>query len=269
MWYISVYIFFALQVHSALLEACVECVRFQELPLIVVHQSFGTRSSHCCCSWMRGGGGGGGPLEGGSWDTQQQIQPNFRLESEDCACAALFNLNYLAVNKAQWDRAQTQGWVREQERGEGTLLASVCKNEIFISSSWIWIEATDDAENREPSIENPERTKKGINIYNHKNLAERSSAATALWQSTTPPKRKTISQCLLYGQLELKPSFGLNFNLLRLHSSFSTFSFCRQQDPEKTHKHTQKTLQTEETAQTEETEHRRQKTISAAIEKLV
>lgn len=60
------------------------------------------------------------------------------------------------------------------------------------------------------------RTEKGINIYNHKNLAERSSAATALWQSTTPPKRKTISQCLLYGQLELKPSFGLNFNLLRL-----------------------------------------------------
>lgn len=60
------------------------------------------------------------------------------------------------------------------------------------------------------------RTEKGINIYNHKNLAERSSAATAQWQSTTPPKRKTISQCLLYGQLELKPSFGLNFNLLRL-----------------------------------------------------
>lgn len=103
------------------------------------------------------------------------------------------------------------------------------------------------------------RTEKGINIYNHKNLAERSSAATAQWQSTTPPKRKTISQCLLYGQLELKPSFGLNFNLLRLRSSsFSSISFYRRQDSEKTHKHTaQKTLQTEETAQTED---RRQKT---------
>lgn len=103
------------------------------------------------------------------------------------------------------------------------------------------------------------RTEKGINIYNHKNLAERSSAATALWQSTTPPKRKTISQCLLYGQLELKPSFGLNFNLLRLRSSsFSSISFYRRQDSEKTHKHTaQKTLQTEETEQTED---RRQKT---------
>lgn len=28
----------------------------------------------------------------------------------DCACAALFNLNYLAVNKAQWDRDCRYGW---------------------------------------------------------------------------------------------------------------------------------------------------------------
>lgn len=66
-----------------------------------------------------GGGLEGGALQGGSSDTQQQIQPNFRLESEDCACAALFNLNYLAVNKAQWDRAQTQAWVRVREKGKG------------------------------------------------------------------------------------------------------------------------------------------------------
>lgn len=95
------------------------------------------------------------------------------------------------------------------------------------------------------------RTEKGINIYNHKNLAERSSAATAQWQSTTPPKRKTISQCLLYGQLELKPSFGLNFNLLRLRSSSFIFSCCRRQDTEKTHKHT--------TQKTEDRRHCRQK----------
>lgn len=102
------------------------------------------------------------------------------------------------------------------------------------------------------------RTEKGINIYNHKNLAERSSAATAQWQSTTPPKRKTISQCLLYGQLELKPSFGLNFNLLRLRSSSFIFSCCRRQDTEKTHKHT--TQKTEDTADRRDRADGRQKT---------
>lgn len=107
---------------------------------------------------------------------------------------------------------------------------------------------------REQRTQRAPRTEKGINIYNHKNLAERSSAATAQQQSKTPPKRKTISQCLLYGQLELKPSFGLNFNLLRLSPLLLLlFSFSPRQDTEKTHKHTtQKILQTAEAEQTED-----------------
>lgn len=100
------------------------------------------------------------------------------------------------------------------------------------------------------------RTEKGINIYNHKNLAERSSAATALWQSTTPPKRKTISQCLLYGQLELKPSFGLNFNLLRLPLLLLHLLLL----PTTIHREDTQTHNTEDTADRRDSADGRQKT---------
>lgn len=149
---------------------CVECVRFQELPAHCSPSKVcGTRSSPLLLLAREGGRRRRGALK---IPSSRYNRISSRV-CGDCACAALFNLNYLAVNKAQWDRDR----VGDLRSGIWKGLLH-CKNEIFISL-WIWIEA---AELREPQPHN-NNNEKGINIYNHKrekkknkiNLAERSS----------------------------------------------------------------------------------------------
>lgn len=119
------------------LEACVlSAYASRNCPLIVVHQKFLARGRAHCYSWLgKGVEGGGGLSRYPAADTTE-----FPVECcGDCACAALFNLNYLAVNKAQWDRDRRSGmW-------KGLLH---CKNEIFISL-WIWIEAAEPRESQQ------------------------------------------------------------------------------------------------------------------------